>query len=441
MAWTRRPRTNLTEPTARPDAIVARLARLHPKLIDLSLGRIERLLAALDHPERRLPPVVHIAGTNGKGSVIAFLGAMLEAAGARVHAYTSPHLVRFNERIRLAGSLIDDAALIDVLEETETVNGEAPITVFEITTAAAFLAFSRVPADILLMETGLGGRLDATNVVGRPQLTAMTPVSLDHQEFLGHSLAEIAAEKAGILKPGVAVVLAEQIPEALVPIAERALALGAPTYRQGTGWTATPSGDGFAYSGAARRLELPLPGLVGRHQIENAALAIACLDRLQGFSVSERHIRDGLAAVDWPGRLQPLSRGPLPETLPRGWELWVDGGHNPGAGRILAVQARAWRDRPLYLIFGMMRTKDPVGFLVPLAPYLAGLEAVAVPGQEASFGAAEAAAAARRAGLEAAPADDLGAALASIRARAAAPARVLICGSLYLAGEVLSQNG
>ncbi|MEE8275986.1 MAG: Mur ligase family protein, partial [Alphaproteobacteria bacterium] len=267
----------MTEPTARPDAIVARLARLHPKLIDLSLGRIERLLAALDHPERRLPPVVHIAGTNGKGSVIAFLGAMLEAAGARVHAYTSPHLVRFNERIRLAGSLIDDAALIDVLEETETVNGEAPITVFEITTAAAFLAFSRVPADILLMETGLGGRLDATNVVGRPQLTAMTPVSLDHQEFLGHSLAEIAAEKAGILKPGVAVVLAEQIPEALVPIAERALALGAPTYRQGTGWTATPSGDGFAYSGAARRLELPLPGLVGRHQIDNAALAIACL--------------------------------------------------------------------------------------------------------------------------------------------------------------------
>ncbi len=441
MAWTRRPRTNLTELKARPDAIVARLARLHPKLIDLSLGRVERLLAALGHPERRLPPVVHIAGTNGKGSVIAFLGAMLEAAGARVHAYTSPHLVRFNERIRLAGALIDDAALIDVLEETETVNGEAPITVFEITTAAAFLAFSRVPADLLLMETGLGGRLDATNVVDRPLLTAMTPVSPDHQEFLGHSLAEIAAEKAGILKPGVAVVLAEQIPEALVPIAERALALGAPIYRQGTGWTATPSGDGFAYASATRRLELPPPGLTGRHQIDNAAQTIACLDRLEGFTVSERHIRDGLAAVDWPGRLQPLTRGPLPAALPRGWELWVDGGHNPGAGRILAVQARTWRDRPLYLIFGMIRTKDPVGFLAPLAPHLAGLEAIAVPGQEASLSSAEAAAAARRAGLEAAPADDLGAALAAIRARAAAPARVLICGSLYLAGDVLSQNG
>ena len=424
----------------RLDATLARFGRLHPKLIDLSLGRIERLLAALDHPERKLPPVVHVAGTNGKGSLIAFLRAMLEAAGVRVHVYTSPHLVRFNERIRVAGHLIDDDALIAVLEEAEARNGGAPITYFEITSAAAFLAFARTPADVLLMETGLGGRLDATNVVDRPLLTAITPVTLDHQEFLGHDLAAIAGEKAGILKSGVTAVLAAQEGQADAAIATRARAVGATIYRQGGDWTVAPGGAGFRYESRARALDLPPPSLVGAHQIGNAGVAIACLDCMGGFIVSDAHVQAGVAASHWPGRLQHLTQGPLPASLRAGWELWLDGGHNQGAGQVLARHAETWRDRPLYLIFGMMGNKSPTGFLEPLAPHVAGLHAVPVPGQAASLSAAAAADAARAAGIAmAAPANDVASALAAIRDRA--PARVLICGSLYLAGDVLSRNG
>ncbi len=425
----------------RLDATLARFGRLHPKLIDLSLGRIERLLAALDHPERNLPPVVHIAGTNGKGSVIAFLRAMLEAAGYRVHAYISPHLVRFNERIRLAGEIIGDDALIAVLEEAEARNGGAPITYFEITSAAAFLAFAHTKADVLLLETGLGGRLDATNIIARPLLTAITPVTQDHQEFLGHELAAIAGEKAGILKPGVAAVLAAQGPEADGAIAARAHAVGADLYRQGADWTATQGGAGFRYESPTRTLDLPPPSLAGPHQIDNAGLAIACLDCMDGFGVSGDAIQSGLTAAEWPGRLQHLTHGPLPAALPDGWELWLDGGHNSGAGAALALQAEAWRGRPLHLIFGIMGNKDAEGFLAPMASHVANLIAVPVPGQAASRPAAEAAAAARGVGIAAAAADDAASALARLCGSASAPARVLICGSLYLAGDVLSDNG
>ena len=425
----------------RLNAALARVGHLHPKPIDLGLESIERLFAALDHPECNLPPVVHIAGTNGKGSLIAFLRSMLEAAGYRVHAYTSPHLVRFNERILVAGHLIDDDTLLNVLEEAEVRNSGAPITYFEITTAAAFLAFARTPADVLLMETGLGGRLDATNVIDCPLLTAITPITLDHQEFLGHDLAEIAAEKAGILKQGVEVVLATQEGQVGDTIAAHARAVRMNIYRQDSDWTVVSTSTGFRYEGRGRMLDLPPPSLVGAHQISNAGMAIACLDCMNGFTVSDVHIQTGLEATHWPGRLQQLTQGLYPAMLGSGWELWLDGGHNPGAGQVLARHVETWRERPLHLIFGMMQTKSPTGFLEPLAPYVASLHAVPIPEQDASLAPADAANAARAVGIGiAAPANNVASALMKIRNDASAPARVLICGSLYLIGDIISGN-
>ncbi|MEX1204790.1 MAG: folylpolyglutamate synthase/dihydrofolate synthase family protein [Dongiaceae bacterium] len=427
------------------DAVLDRLTRLHPKIIDLSLDRIARLLAALGDPQARLPPAVHVAGTNGKGSVIAFLRAMLEAAGRRVHVYTSPHLVRFNERVRLAGALIPEAELLALLEECEAVNGGVPITFFEITTAAAFLAFTRHPADVLLLETGLGGRLDATNMVARPLLTVLTPVSFDHMQHLGHSLAEIAGEKAGIMKPGVPAVIGRQPPEAAAVFEARARALAAPLSRYGHEWSVRLEDGTLLFRDGAGERRLPLPGLAGAHQIDNAGLALACLPGLAGFGVDAAAMRRGLVRVEWPARLQRLVRGPLPAMLPAGWELWLDGGHNPAAGEAIAAMAAAWRaeapDRPLHLIFGMLDTKPPVEFLRPLAPHARSLRAVTIPGEHASLTAEESAAAARQAGIEAAAADGIAAALAGIVAGTPAPARVLILGSLYLAGSVLAENG
>src|SRR5579884_169620 len=288
------------------DRVLARLMRLHPKRIDLSLGRIERLLAALGNPQDRLPPVVHVAGTNGKGSVVAALRACLEADGRRVHAYTSPHLVRFHERIRLAGTLIAEEALVALLEECERANGETPITFFEITTAAALLAFARTPADVVLLEVGLGGRLDATNVVRRPAATAITPISLDHQAFLGDTIAAIAGEKAGILKRGAPAIVAPQPPEAACVIAERAAAVGAPLYRWEREWRAWPANGGMRYEGRHWRLDLPPPSLFGPHQIVNAGTAIACLEHLTALPVSAAAIANGLRHIEWPARLQRL---------------------------------------------------------------------------------------------------------------------------------------
>ena len=367
---------------ASSDRVLARLTQLHPKKIDLSLGRIERLLAALGNPQEHLPPVIHVAGTKGKGSTVAIMRACLEAAGYRVHAYISPHLVRFHERIRLAGELIKEDGLLAVLDECKRANGGAPITFFEITTAAAFLAFARVPADIVLLETGLGGRLDTTNVVRHPAVTAITPISLDHQAFLGDTIGAIAGEKAGILKPAVIGVIAPQPEEAERVIEARAAAIGAPFYRSGREWRCTGVAGGMRYEGARWRLDLPPPSLLGAHQVLNAGTAIACLERLSGFSLSAAAIAEGLRHIDWPARLQHLRRGAFLDMLPHGWELWLDGGHNPAAGEVLGAVATGWRDRPLDLVVGMLNTKDAAGFLAPLAPHVRSLRAVTIPGED-----------------------------------------------------------
>jgi dihydrofolate synthase / folylpolyglutamate synthase len=428
----------VSEPTS--DRILERLGRLHPKLIDLSLVRVERLLAALGNPQDDFPPVVHVAGTKGKGSTVATMRACLEGAGYRVHAYISPHLVRFHERIRLAGHLIDEEALIALLEECERANRDAPITFFEITTAAAFLAFARTPADIVLLEVGLGGRLDATNVVRRPAVTAITPVSLDHQAFLGDTVAAIAGEKAGILKPEVTAVIAPQSSEAAAVIEARAAAVSAPLYRARHEWRCEASGAGMRYEGERWRLDLPLPSLIGAHQVVNAGTAIACLERLSEFTIPTEAIADGLRHIDWPARLQLLRYGPLVDAVPPDWELWLDGGHNPLAGEVLGDVTAGWRDRPLYLVVGMMNTKDAAGFVAPLANHAGALWAVTIPGEKNALPAEAIATAAASVGLRAQTANSVLAAIRDIPVHDG-NGRVLICGSLYFAGKVLAENG
>jgi dihydrofolate synthase / folylpolyglutamate synthase len=422
------------------DRVLTRLTQLHPKRIDLSLGRIERLLATLGNPQEKLPRVVHVAGTKGKGSTVATMRACLQAAGYRVHAYTSPHLVRFHERIRLAGELIDEEVLLAILEECERANRGEPITFFEITTVAAFLAFSRTPADIVLLEVGMGGRLDTTNVIRHPAVTAITPVSLDHQAFLGDTIAAIAAEKAGILKPGAPAVIGPQPEEAEVVIEARAAAIGAPLYRSAREWRCKAAESGMRYESPRWRLDLPLPSLVGPHQIVNAGVALACLEQLRDFTLPPSAIAEGLRHIDWPARLQPLAHGPLVDMLPPAWELWLDGAHNALAAEAVAEVLKGWRDRPLDLIVGMLNTKDAGAFFVPLAPYARSVQAVTIPGEENPHPAAQIAAAARAAGLEAHEAASVEAAVGAIIKRPG-PARVLICGSLHLAGVVLAENG
>jgi dihydrofolate synthase/folylpolyglutamate synthase len=431
--------------TAQSDIVLERVMRLHPKIIDLELSRVERLLKLVGNPEQRLPPVVHVAGTNGKGSVIAYLRAMLEAAGKRVHVYTSPHLVRFHERIRLAGELIDEQALVDLIEECERANGGDPITFFEITTVAAFLAFSRVPADILLLETGLGGEFDATNVIAAPRAAIIMPISFDHMQFLGNSLAEIAVAKAGILKSGRPAIVAQQPPEAAAVIARRAAAVAAPLWRYGAEWNFEIGEKGFVYRDSHGEIALPRPVLPGRHQFGNAAAAVAATRWLQDFALSDKHIAAGLAGAVWPARMQRLVRGPLVDLLPAGWELWLDGGHNEDAGQVIADMIEEWQQaqrKPVSLIFGMLTSKDPLAFLRHLAPVAQDLSAVGIPGDHASFPVADAVGFARRAGLPAEGYDSPRAALAAIVAHhGPAPRRVLICGSLYLAGTVLAEHG
>ncbi len=433
-------------PTAAPShsAILERLTRLHPKLIDLSLGRIERLLASLGNPERALPAVIHISGTNGKGSVAATLDAMLRAAGLTAHLYTSPHLVSFNERIRLNGADIADDALSAALALCEAANAGQPITFFEITTAAAFMAFARAPADAVVLETGLGGRLDATNVLERPLLTVITPISLDHQHYLGDTLAAIAGEKAGILKAGVPCVLARQLPEALAAIAGRAASVGAPLIREGIDFTAEADGADLVFRMAgAKTLRLPLPILAGAHQVQNAGLALAAVKiaNRSGLSVSHAARGEGLATVRWPGRLQHL-RGRLAQRLGDRFELWLDGGHNPGAGEVLAVQAARWADRPLDLVVGMLGTKDNAGFLRPLRPFARRVRTVPIAGEAAALDAETLAAIARHQGLPAEAAASVESALDELAGLSPGEAaRVLICGSLYLAGRVLAADG
>ncbi|MBC9180282.1 bifunctional folylpolyglutamate synthase/dihydrofolate synthase [Pseudoroseomonas ludipueritiae] len=421
----------------RSEAIIDRLHSLHPKLIDLSLERLQRLLAALGHPERNLPPVIHVAGTNGKGSVCAFLRAIAEAAGQRVHVYTSPHLVRFHERFRLAGRLVTEEALAAALEEVEAVNAGQPITVFEVTTAVGILLFSRVPADLLVLEVGLGGRYDATNVVDHPVACAIASISMDHMDFLGNTLAAIAAEKAGIIKPGVPVVTGYQEPEARAELDAEATAQGAPLHERGGAWTVQLNEDGLRYADPRGVLHLPPPALPGPHQAENAGIAIAALRAWNPSWLSDAAIAAGLSTAAWPARLQRL-HGALAALLPPGWELWLDGGHNAGAGQALAAHLPNWADRPRHLVVGMKKGKESGAFLRPLLPLAESLWAVAEPGQHLAMTVEEIVAAS---GGMAHPGPHVADALRAIAASGGEPGRVLICGSLYLAGEVLKADG
>ncbi len=418
------------------DRVLARLMSLHPKVIDLTLGRVERLLAALGHPERDLPPVVHVAGTNGKGSTVAMIRAGLETAGQKVHVYTSPHLARFHERIRLAGELIDEDRLIDLLETCEAANGGAPITFFEITTAAAFLAFAETPADAVLLEVGLGGRLDATNVVDRPRLTVITPVSLDHQQYLGETIEAIAFEKAGILKRGVPCVVGLQDGAARAVIEDRAMAVGAPLIAEGEHWQVREEHGRMVFQDLTGLLDLPLPNLIGAHQVGNAGTALAALREL---GIDEAGCTAAVTRAEWPARMQRLRRGPLVE-LAGTAELWLDGGHNPAAGVALAEAVGRLPARPLHLIVGMLNTKDIGGFLRPLAAAARTLHGVGIPGEAATLTAEQTVAAAEAAGFPAQTAPSIAEAIAAIVA-AEPQARILICGSLYLAGRVLRENG
>jgi dihydrofolate synthase/folylpolyglutamate synthase len=433
----------------RSSAILERLLHLHPREIDLSLDRIEALMAALGRPDRRLPPAIHVAGTNGKGSTTAFLRAMLEAAGRQVHVYTSPHLVRFHERIRLAapggGRFIDEDELADALIHAEKVNDGRPITQFEITTAAAFDVFARHPADVLLLEVGLGGRLDATNIVAEPLAAVITPVSIDHEKFLGETLEAIAAEKAGIIKRRRPVVVAPQQPAAFAVIEAEAARKGAPLFAANRDYVASPERGRLCYQDGDGLLDLPAPRLAGRHQFTNAGTAIAALRR-SGLKVPTAAIEAGLGAVNWPARLQRLTAGHLVDKAPAEAEIWVDGGHNPGAGVVVAEAMADLEERvarPLTLVAGMLNTKDPVGFFRPFAGLVRKVFTVPVPHSAASRDPAELAAAAATAGLAAEPIADVETALAAVGREAAdgAPARILICGSLYLAGAVLAANG
>ena len=425
------------------DSILARLLTLHPRKIDLSLGRTQNLLDAVGNPERKLPRVIHVAGTNGKGSTIAFLRAMLEASGARVHVYISPHLVRFNERIRLAGTLVDDATLIDALEICERVNAGAPITFFEITTAAAFLLFAQHPADWLLLETGLGGRFDSTNVVADPAATIITPVSIDHVEFLGPTIAAIAGEKAGIFKQSVPAILAPQNDEALNVLERAARRLNAPIRLAERDFYVREESGRLIYDDEDGLLDLPLPRLPGRHQHNNAATAIAALRRIAP-EIGAAAIEAGILNARWPARLQNLSRGPLAALAPQGSEVWLDGGHNVDGARVVAMAMSELQDRanaPLVLICGTLATKDVRGFLSAFAGLAQRVIAVPIAGEHQGRPAQDVADAALAEGMAASVASSVADALRIIAAQDwPAPPRVLIAGSLYLAGQVLSEN-
>ncbi|MCF3639935.1 bifunctional folylpolyglutamate synthase/dihydrofolate synthase [Rhizobium sp. TRM95111] len=431
---------------------IEKLLALHPKGFDLSLHRITRLLAALGDPHTRLPPVIHVAGTNGKGSAAAFSRAILEAAGLSVHVHTSPHLVNWHERYRLGvkggrGQLVADAVLADAVRRVAHANAGEAITVFEILTAVTFLLFAEHPADAAVIEVGLGGRFDATNVIARPACTVIMPISLDHQAYLGDRVELIAAEKAGIMKRGAPVVIGHQEEEAartvLIETAER---LACPHAVYGQEFLAYEEFGRLVYQDEFGLHDLPLPRLPGRHQYANAAAAIRAV-KAAGFAVSDAAIERALVSVEWPGRLQKLTDGLLARLAPRGSEIWVDGGHNPGAGQVIAETMATFEERdprPLFLITGMINTKDPRGyfdafrgiaervFTVPIRGSDAGLDPVALAGD------------AEDAGLDAEPlltvADALAAVGRVVDEDRVVP-RILIGGSLYLVGDVLADNG
>ncbi|MCK5296862.1 MAG: bifunctional folylpolyglutamate synthase/dihydrofolate synthase [Alphaproteobacteria bacterium] len=426
------------------DAIVERLHKLHPKVIDLSLERIYKLLDKVGNPQINLPPVVHVAGTNGKGSTVAFMRAFFEQAGLKVHTFTSPHLTRFAERIRISGKLLKDDKIVALLEEAEQANGNEPITFFEVTTVAAFMAFARNPADVLLLETGLGGRLDATNVVEKPALTILTPISMDHESYLGDTIEKIAFEKAGIMKSGAPCITANQEKAVLNVLEECATNKKVSLCSGGKDWSIYSENNSVYFKGI-NKFKLPMPALAGEHQVENAGLAIAGIEKLVESGVFDKSIfktlDKGMKSVTWAGRLQKLSKGVLFDMLPKDCELWIDGGHNPSAGEMLGKFISNWNDKPLHIITGMMTTKDTVSFLKNLTKGTKTLQAVPIHGFN-SFSAKGLQEQAIKAGFKnAKPANSTKQALENIITNTKEPVRILVCGSLYLLGTVLKENG
>jgi dihydrofolate synthase / folylpolyglutamate synthase len=439
-------------PAAKPqplDELIARLSALHPRQIDLSLDRMHRLLAALDHPERRLPPVIHVAGTNGKGSTVAYLRAILEAAGLRVHVFTSPYLVRINECFRLGrnkgGVLVDDDELRGTLEHCERANKGEPVTIFEIETAAAFCLFARHPADVVLLEVGLGGRLDSTNVIEAPLAAVIAPVSMDHTEFLGNSLTAIAGEKAAIIKRNVPVVCAEQAPEAMAVIEAQAGRLRAPLHAAGQQWHVSVERGRLVYQDERGLMDLAAPKLFGRHQFDNAGLAIATLRAIDAFKIGMPAFEAGIVNAEWPARMQRLVSGALIDRGPTGCEIWLDGGHNAEGGRVTAAALGDLEERvsrPLVVIAGMMANKDAGAFLANFAGLTRHIMAVPIPGRGNAMPPDRLADAARALGMRVENATSVEAALEALsRLAYEVPPRILITGSLYLAGHVLASNG
>ena len=427
------------------DRILERLLKLHPKLIDLSLSRLKKLLDSLGNPEENLPPIIHVAGTNGKGSTVATLAAIYKSAGYRVHIYTSPHLVRFTERIVVSGSEISKNYLEELLIECEDANNGENITFFEITTAAAMLAFSRNPADLLLLEVGLGGRFDATNVIETPTLSVITPVSMDHQDFLGKTIDEIAFEKAGILKPSVPAIIGPQTNKALNVIKRRALELGSSAYIFGEDWNISPANNQLIFKMGSKSCIVPRPNLLGDHQIQNAGCALASIKLLNGqFPVSPQEIDMGLVSINWPARLQKLKEGNLIENLLEDVEIWIDGGHNQDAAKAIASTLRDWRtaspEISIHMVFGALNNRCPQNFLQYFTNVIDTIRAVDIPGETNALSALEIETAARECGLKAYPAKGISPAITDIISNSSGKRRILICGSLYLAGAVLREN-
>jgi dihydrofolate synthase / folylpolyglutamate synthase len=435
-------------PAARPlaplDEVVARLSTLHPKRIDLSLDRMHRLLERLDHPERRLPPVIHVAGTNGKGSTVAYLRAILQAAGLKVHAFTSPYLVRLNESFRLAGVLVGDDELTGALERCEHVNDGAPITFFEAKTAAAFCLFAQHPADVLLLEVGLGGRLDSTNVIETPLAAVIAPISMDHTEYLGDTLTAIAGEKAAIIKRRVPVISAEQPLEAMVVIERQAQRQRAPLHAAGQHWHVSVERGRLVYQDDRGLMDLAAPKLFGRHQFDNAGLAIATLRAIDKLGIGHAAY-EGIVNAEWPARMQRLASGRLIAWGPQGSEIWLDGGHNAEGGRVAAAALGDLEERvprPLVVIAGMMGNKDAGAFLANFAGLTRHIIAVDIPGAENAMPPDRLADAARALGMRVEIVASVEAALRGLAKLAyEVPPRILIAGSLYLAGHVLALNG
>ena len=429
--------------------LIGRLSALHPQRIDLNLDRLHRLLERLEQPERKLPPVIHVAGTNGKGSTVAYLRAILEAAGLRVHAFTSPYLVRINECFRLGqtggGVLVGDDELRAALEHCEHANAGAPITIFEIETAAAFCLFAQHPADVVLLEVGLGGRLDATNVIEAPVASVIAPVSIDHTEFLGHSLAAIAGEKAAIIKRSAPVVCAEQATEAMAVIEAQARRLHAPLHAAGQQWHVSVERGRLVYQDERGLMDLAAPKLFGRHQFDNAGLAIATLRAIEGFKIGMPAFEAGIVNADWPARMQRLVSGRLVDRGPPGCEIWLDGGHNADGGRVAAAALGDLEERvsrPLVVIAGMMANKDAGAFLANFTGLTRHIMAVPIPDRDNSMPQDRLADAARALGMRVENATSVEAALHTLsRLAYEVPPRILITGSLYLAGHVLAANG